>query len=721
MSDQNVALEDNAYRPTFFGKLRIRTKLLLGFMAIIALTFFVVAITAFVLRYTNNAVDEVVNIQSKKAYLSYNAELLTAAAAREGSNFRSKFMTIGIAPAKELYLEKFLAYCGQLYSTLETLMGMERFETEKALTRDASNALSEFTSTFFSTINSIDVLYDPESGEYAKMNNDVTAFQEWLSKAKAPDVESAFYQMYNSYLDYRRIPDHAHANAVHSSILEFSKTLKKSSLSAVSQKVLKKYLTSFSDWFSKALEKEKKLAGLVRNYENAAARIIQAMKTSRQASNKNVDAQILALNKTEKRVQYGVAGLGGFTLIIGIILALLLSRGLTRQIGHIMTLLGELGIGNFAARTQIVTADELGEMSEALNAMLDSMVVMIQSQEERDQTQNAIIKLMGEIDDLTRGDLTVRAEVTEDITGAIADAFNTMAEQFSGIVKQVKGATTYVDKNASDVSKLTISLAEQSIRQNTQVNKTIKSVQEIVKSINTVSKNAAQSTKVSFVSQQNAKEGAEAVRKTNEAMDEIREQINETARAIKRLGESSMEIGNIVEIIDGIADRTSILALNASIQAATAGDAGHGFAIVAEEVQRLAESSGKSTRQIETLIKSIQAEIKDASTRMDESISKVVHGAQLADGAYVKLEEIETISNTLAAQVKRITDAATQQVQMSEKVMKDMLVVGKVSKDGAVSSKETARRMELLSKTSESLKNAVDIFKIKDQAVNAEA
>ncbi len=718
MSNQSVALQNDAYKPTFFGKLRIRTKMLLGFMVIIALTLFVIAITAFVLRYTNKAVDEVVNVQSEKAYLSFNAELLTAAATREGSNFRNNFINMGIEPAKELYLEKFLGYSGQLYSTLEKLMTLARVEEEKQLTSDAANALSEFTSTFFSTVNNIDVLYDPESGEYAKMNNDVNAFQRWFAGTAVPEVEGAFYRMYNSYLNYRRVPDKTRAEEVQSSILLFSNILQSAKLSAASRRQLRANLDSFTDWFLKALEKEEELAVLVSNYENAATRITLAMKKSRQASNKSVHEQIAALNKTEQQVQYGVAGLGLFTLVIGIILALLLSRGLTRQIGHIMELLGEMGIGNFTARTPIVTADELGEMSEALNAMLDSMVVMIQSQEDRDRTQNAIIKLMNEIDDLTRGDLTVRAEVTEDITGAIADAFNTMAEQFGGIVEQVKGATTSVDQNTSDVSRLTMALAEQSIKQNAQVNKTIESVQQIVKSINLVSKNAEKSTQVSFVSQQNAKEGAEAVRKTNQAMDEIREQINETARAIKRLGESSMEIGNIVEIIDGIADRTSILALNASIQAATAGDAGHGFAIVAEEVQRLAESSSKSTRQIETLIKSIQAEIKDASTRMDESISKVVHGAQLADGAYVKLEEIETISNKLAAQVKSITDAASQQVQMSEKVMKDMLVVGKASRDGAISSKETARRMELLSRTSENLKNAVDTFTIREQAIN---
>ena len=322
------------------------------------------------------------------------------------------------------------------------------------------------------------------------------------------------------------------------------------------------------------------------------------------------------------------------------------------------------------------------------------------------------MKLMMELGELTEGNLTARAEVTEDITGAIADSFNTMAEQFGGIVRQVKGATNAVDETAADVSRLTSDLAVRSREQNKQVNEAIEWIQSIAESIREVSQNAARSAEVSLASRMNAREGAEAVEQTNRAMDEIREQINETARSIKRLGESSMEIGNVVEIINNIADRTSILALNASIQAAMAGEAGHGFAVVAEEVQRLAESSSNSTKQIETLIKSIQAEIKDAGNRMDESISKVVQGSQLADGAYAKLQEIETVSNQLADLIDSITRSAADQVQRSEQVAESMVVVGEVSTATANTTQETDHLMSILNNTARELRAAVDTFKI---------
>ena len=383
-----------------------------------------------------------------------------------------------------------------------------------------------------------------------------------------------------------------------------------------------------------------------------------------------------------------------------------------------MDLLGEMGMGNFTARTEVVSSDELGQMATALNAMLDNITLLIQSQEERDSIQESIMKLMVEISDLTQGDLTARAEVTEDMTGAIADSFNTMAEQFGDIVRQVKTATLAVDGTASDVSKLTVELATKSIDQTKQVNSAIQAINDMAESIRQVSKNAAKSAEVSIASRANAREGAEAVEKTNLAMDEIREQINETARSIKRLGESSMEIGNVVEIINNIADRTSILALNASIQAAMAGDAGHGFAVVAEEVQRLAESSSNSTKQIDLLVKSIQSEIKDVSNRMDESISKVVQGSQLADGAYGKLQEIESVSNSLADLIESITQASAQQVQMSEGVVENMVAVGGVSNETSRASQETAILMDLLNKTARGLRESVEVFKIESvQAV----
>jgi twitching motility protein PilJ len=231
-------------------------------------------------------------------------------------------------------------------------------------------------------------------------------------------------------------------------------------------------------------------------------------------------------------------------------------------------------------------------------------------------------------------------------------------------------------------------------------------------SIQQVAENAVQSAAVSKRSTQNAKEGAEAVRNTNKAMDAIRDNVQETARSIKRLGESSQEIGNIVQLINDIADRTSILSLNASIQAAMAGDAGRGFAVVAEEVQRLAERSTNATKQIDTLIKNIQGEINEAGTSMEESIQRVVEGSNLADGAHQKLQEIESVSNQLAELIQSISMAATHQAKSSDSITKTMQQMGAVSTKNLAASRKTTRAIQQLAKTSEDLAASVETFKL---------
>ncbi len=335
--------------------------------------------------------------------------------------------------------------------------------------------------------------------------------------------------------------------------------------------------------------------------------------------------------------------------------AFILSRGLTTQVNHIMELFGEIGIGNFKARTPVITQDELGTMAFSLNAMLDNILSLIQTSEERDAMQVSVMKLLTEISELAHGDLTKRAEVTEDFTGAIADSFNDMAEQIGQVVRHVKDVTLQVSATSKKVSDSTEKLAETSEMQAVQVSGAIEAINEMALSIQQVAENAGQCAVVSEDSTAHAKEGAKAVRNTNGAMESIRDHVQETARAIKRLGESSQEIGNIVQLINDIADRTSILALNASIQAAMAGDAGRGFAVVAEEVQRLAERSTNATKQIDTLIKNIQGEISEAGTSMEESIQRVVEGSKLADGAYGKLQEIETVTTRLGELIQSIS------------------------------------------------------------------
>ena len=406
---------------------------------------------------------------------------------------------------------------------------------------------------------------------------------------------------------------------------------------------------------------------------------------------------------------------GGAAILVALV-ALALAGGLTTQVRKIMDLFGNIGMGDFEARAEVTSKDELGTMAESLNAMLDNTLVLIQSREEHDAIQTSILKLLEEISGLAEGDLTRRAEVTAEMTGAIADSFNAMAEQLSNVVQNVKRTTGEVTATSRKVNLSTVQLAKTSKTQTNQISQAIAAITEMAVSIQQVANNAVQSAAVSEQSTVNAKEGAAAVQSTNKAMEAIRENAQETARAIKRLGESSQEIGNIVQLINDIADRTSILALNASIQAAMAGDAGRGFAVVAEEVQRLAERSTKATKQIDTLIKNIQGEINEAGTSMEESIKRVVEGSNLANNAHNKLQEIETVSTQLAELIQSISMAATQQAKASDSITKTMQEVGKVSVQNSAASRQTAVAIKRLSETSRQLATSVEVFKLDEAA-----
>jgi len=401
--------------------------------------------------------------------------------------------------------------------------------------------------------------------------------------------------------------------------------------------------------------------------------------------------------------------------VLVIFVSLALSGGLTSQIRKIMDLFSEIGMGNFKARTEVVSRDELGSMADSLNAMLDNTLTLIQTRDERDAMQASVMKLLGEISGLAEGDLTRRAEVTAEMTGAIADSFNAMAEQLSQVVKNVKETTIEVSSTSKEVTTSTEQLAEISEAQAKQVSDAISAITEMASSIQQVAENASQSAKVSEESKVNAKDGADAAKNTNKAMQDIRENVQETSQSIKRLGERSQEIGNIVQLINDIADRTSILALNASIQAAMAGDAGRGFAVVAEEVQRLAERSTNATKQIDTLIKNIQGEINEAGTSMEESIQRVVEGSKLADNAHTKLQEIESVSTELAESIQSISTAASEQAKSSENISHTMEEVGKISSETSSASSQTSLAMVKLAKTSDNLAASVEAFKVGEE------
>ncbi|MEM7585117.1 MAG: methyl-accepting chemotaxis protein [Acidobacteriota bacterium] len=410
--------------------------------------------------------------------------------------------------------------------------------------------------------------------------------------------------------------------------------------------------------------------------------------------------------------------LGGALLLtlLAAAVAYLVQRGILRQLGAIGDLFGNVGLGDFEARAEITSSDELGEMAGNLNSMLDNTLNLIQSQEEKDYIQTSIQKLLTEVADVADGDLTVEAEVTADMTGAIADSFNYMIEQLRTIIVDVQDTTLQVSSAASEIQATTEHLASGSESQSEQIVNTSSAIDEMAVSIQQVSDNASAAAEVAGQALDTAQQGNHAVRRTIEGMGGIRQQVQETAKRIKRLGESSQEIGEIVQLIGDIADRTSILALNASIQAAMAGEAGRGFAVVAEEVERLAERSADATKQIEGLIKSIQSETTEAVTAMEETTREVVSGSSVANEAGTSLEQIQDVSNRLAELIGSISMAARQQARGSESVAQAMGEISEVTQQTASGTKQAAVSIRNLVDLADNLRDSVRTFRLPQRA-----
>ncbi len=414
-----------------------------------------------------------------------------------------------------------------------------------------------------------------------------------------------------------------------------------------------------------------------------------------------------------QRLQLGLAI--GMTLLAALA-GFLVSRGINRQVEAITHLFAQVGIGNFDARTEVVTNDELGSMASNLNAMLATVLSLVQSQEEKDQIQANIQKLLMEIADAADGDLTVEAEVTAEITGAIADSFNYLLAELRTIITRVQDTTLQVSSAASEVQATAEHLAKGSEMQSSQIVDTTAAVDEMATSIQQVSANSETAARVAQEALDSARSGSSAVGRTIDGMGNIRDQVQETAKRLKRLGESSQEVGEIVQLIGDIADRTSILALNASIQAAMAGEAGRGFAVVAEEVERLAERSAEATKRIDGLIKNIQIETGEAVSAMEDTTKEVVSGSGVANEAGHALQQIEKVSSQLAELIQAISMSSKQQARGSESVARSMGEISEVTQQTAAGTKQAAVSISTLAELADSLRESVSTFKLPNRA-----
>lgn len=372
----------------------------------------------------------------------------------------------------------------------------------------------------------------------------------------------------------------------------------------------------------------------------------------------------------------------------------------------------QVAVGNLSS--EVPVRSDYDRFGTSFRNMTDQLRELVQTQEKRESLQNSILKLLEEVSEVAAGDLTVQAEVSPEVTGEIADAFNSMTRELRTLIKQVKDVTYQVSTSALSINDTTEQLARGSEAQASQISRTTMAISNMAEQVQEVSDNASLSAQVAGDSLNNARYGSKAVQDNINAMNGIRKQVQETAKRIKKLGERSQEISQIVSLIDDLSERTSLLALNASLQASAAGESGRGFAFVAEEVERLAERSNHLTQQIAGLAQSIQVETKDVVASMEETIHEVVVGSTLADNAGQALIEIEQVSTRLAGLIESISSSAKQQANTSEDISKAMTNISKVTELVNVGSNRAANSVKKLVDLSDELRGAVAPFKLPD-------
>ena len=393
-------------------------------------------------------------------------------------------------------------------------------------------------------------------------------------------------------------------------------------------------------------------------------------------------------------------GIGGLTLV-ALVLSALLAIGSAVGLSYVQL--------QESRRRQVVSENQ------RLEAERQEQEAKREEQEAKrvnDANQAAILRLMNELQSVAEGDLTQQATVTEDITGAIADSVNYTVEELRSLVSNVQHTASRVAQTTSEVDLTSTELLAASNEQLHEIRATGRSVLDMAGRINQMSDQAQESASVARQSLQAAETGLKAVQDTIGGMNAIRDQIQETAKRIKRLGESSQEIGEITELISDITEQTNVLALNAAIQAASAGEAGRGFSVVAEEVQRLAERSADATRQIAALVKAIQTDTQDAIGAMERSTLGVVEGARLSDNAGTALSEIDQVSRRVAELIEQISGSALRESGMANEVAENIQHIFAVTEQTGDGTRATASQVRELSTMAEELRRSVARFKI---------
>jgi methyl-accepting chemotaxis protein len=426
----------------------------------------------------------------------------------------------------------------------------------------------------------------------------------------------------------------------------------------------------------------------------------------------HIGLNITQIRQNIQSILLNILYVGGAALLVLSVLSLVLAAIIINPVKDLMRVAEALGRGDLSKKAAVKSGDELGQLGQTLNTTIDRLQGLVQTEADRDKMQHQVMDLLSIVSGAAEGDLTVKAEVTADALGSVADAFNLMIAGLTSLVSQASGVANEIEHSTAEILHASDRMRRGAEQQTARIESAVGAVSTMSHTIQRMAENAEAATQASQKATQAAVKGGSSVAETIKGMQRIRAAVQTTGKKIKGLGERSLEIGAIIEVINEIATQTNLLALNAAIEAARAGEQGRGFAVVADEVRKLAERAGRATKDITSLIKGIQVETSEAVTVMEEGTREVEEGTKLADQAGAALREIEQIVKQTSALVTDITRAAVDQVKVSESVANSMDTISKLTletTDGVRNTVETISRLADLSKR---LTDAIGRFKL---------
>ncbi|MCK5122368.1 MAG: methyl-accepting chemotaxis protein, partial [Methylococcales bacterium] len=353
--------------------------------------------------------------------------------------------------------------------------------------------------------------------------------------------------------------------------------------------------------------------------------------------------------------------------LVIVAILLFIARAIVAPVSDLQHTVTKVARGDLDARANIDSHDEIGNLANAFDSLLNERVASLAKSESDHKLLNtSIIDLLRAVSALSQKDLTVKIPVAENMTGAVSDSINLLAQEMAKILQEVTSISEQVNQTSDGVKNQSNNVILFADNQKQEIEKTLNELNRAVDTMTMVAKFSQSTNQASEKAMAKTEDAVEAVTGTVTSINNIRDIIRETEKRIKRLGERSQEITGAVNIINNIAERTHVLALNAGMQAASAGEAGRGFMVVANEVQRLAESSREATEQISTLVKNIQVDTSDTMNTMNNVISQVVDGNRQAEEASERLKESQSTTKTLASSVQKIAKSTLSQLEIGK-------------------------------------------------------